>query len=108
MAVRTAMRATSVCSILFILILYSLGLLGEELYQLSNGPSSVADSVLGFRIHLGKGQPACFVGCKDGVVSESLFTHLLFQNLSLDDSVEDIFLAVHAECYGRMELSPSG
>ena len=65
----------------------------------------MADAVLCFGTHLGKGEAACFSGSKDWVVSEATFAGTLRQYLAFHDAFEESFLSILNEGYDCAEAS---
>ena len=65
----------------------------------------MADAVLCFGTHLGKGEAACFSGSEDWVVSESTFAGTLRQYLAFHDAFEESFLSILNEGYDCTEAS---
>ena len=51
--------------------------LAQKFYEFLCGATTVANGILGFGTHLGKGQAACFYGSEDRVISKAAFTNWL-------------------------------
>ena len=65
--------------------------MGHKIFcQFLRGSPTMADAVLCFGTHLGKGEAACFSGSEDWVVSESTFAGTLRQYLAFHDAFEEV------------------
>ena len=75
----------------------------QKFNQFGDGPSSVADGILCFCRHLGKGKSVPFQRGKDGIVAKTSFPDFLSQNLTFYDSFKEMLLSVKNQSHNGTE-----